>query len=89
MRITYFLGSTGRAGFYPIDMPSTLILSVRWFYLKSPQFDVIVDYLSKTGSSIIMPQMVLDEIAELYLIIITDKTVSFNNAVNELRAISS
>lgn len=55
--------------------------------LRSKEFDVLMDYLKKTGSSVIVPQIILDEIEGLYKRALKDRISSFEKNVNNINLI--
>lgn len=57
------------------------------FLLRSSDFDVILDYLLRTDSSIYIPQIVLDEIRELHKRALKERIFNFNKANNNLKLI--
>jgi predicted nucleic acid-binding protein len=52
--------------------------------LKSDEFKILIDYLNKTKSSVILPEIVLQEIKELYRRDLTSKIDKHRNASKEL-----
>ena len=57
------------------------------FLLRSSDFDVILDYLVRTDSSIYLPQIVLDEIRELYKRALKERISNVNKANKNLKLI--
>lgn len=55
--------------------------------LRSKEFDVLMDYLKKTGSSIIVPQIILDEIEGLYKRALKNRITSFEKNLNNINLI--
>jgi hypothetical protein len=54
------------------------------FLLRSKDFEVLMDYLTKTNSSIIMPQVILDEIKELYSRSLKDRLTLHNKSISNI-----
>ncbi|KIO75189.1 hypothetical protein TH53_21900 [Pedobacter lusitanus] len=52
--------------------------------LRSKYFDLLNDYLIKTNSSIVLPQIVLDETKELYLRALQQRQSKIRTNINEL-----
>lgn len=52
--------------------------------LRSKEFDVIIDYLKKTESSIVLPQIILDEIKGLYVRTINERIIELNKNINNV-----
>lgn len=50
------------------------------FLLRSKDFEVLIDYLKKTNSSIILPQVILDEVKELYTRVLKERLANHNKA---------
>lgn len=55
--------------------------------LKSKDFDIMLDYIYKTNSSIILPQIILDEVTSLYKRTLTDKLNTFKSSLVNLKNI--
>jgi hypothetical protein len=55
--------------------------------LRSKEFDVVLDYLKKTGSSIIVPKIILDEVEGLYKRALKDRIINFEKNVNNINLI--
>ncbi len=49
--------------------------------LRSSDFEVIYDYLRKTGSNIVLPQIILDEVKGLYRRILNERESKLNGAI--------
>lgn len=54
------------------------------FLLRSKDFEVLIDYLKKTNSSIILPQIIIDEVKELYLRALKERLASYNKAATNI-----
>ncbi len=54
------------------------------FLLRSKDFEVLLDYLKKTNSSVILPQVVLDEVKELYSRALKERLVTYNKATSNI-----
>jgi hypothetical protein len=54
------------------------------FLLRSKDFEVLIDYLRKTNSSIILPQVILDEVKELYSRALKERLVTHNKAITNI-----
>ena len=54
------------------------------FLLRSKDFEVLLDYLKKTESSIIIPQIILDEVSGLYKRTLDERTAAYNKAANNV-----
>lgn len=52
--------------------------------LRSKEFDIILDYLSKTHSSIIIPEVILDEIKGLYAKVLKERNSDVLKDINNL-----
>ncbi|MCC4919916.1 PIN domain-containing protein [Flavobacterium chungbukense] len=52
--------------------------------LRSKEFDVLIDYLKKTGSSVVLPQIILDEVRGLYKKALTDRILTLEKNVNNV-----
>jgi len=52
--------------------------------LKSKDIDVLIDYLGKTDSKIILPRIILDEIKGLYLRELNNRIAELNKIVNNI-----
>jgi hypothetical protein len=52
--------------------------------LRSPDYNALLDYLVRTESSLILPQIILDEIKNLYKNTQTEKLSKYRNAVDNL-----
>jgi hypothetical protein len=52
------------------------------FNLHSTEFNVILDYLQKTQSTIVLPQIILDEVKGLYSRVLTERIVKLNSNIN-------
>lgn len=57
------------------------------FLLRSSDFDILLDYLRRTDSSIYFPQIVLDEIKELHKRSLRERTINARKAYNNLKLI--
>jgi predicted nucleic acid-binding protein len=57
------------------------------FLLRSNDFDVLLDYLERTNSSIYLPQIILDEIIELYKRALKDRISIVSKAYNNLKLV--
>lgn len=54
------------------------------FLLRSNDFDVLLDYLKRTNSSIYLPLIIIDEIRELHNRALKERLVLLNKSVNNL-----
>jgi|GEM_PF-1662368 len=54
------------------------------FLLRSKDFEVLIDYLKKTNSSIILPQIILDEVKELYSRALKERLANHSKAVTNI-----
>ncbi|MFH6983648.1 PIN domain-containing protein [Marinoscillum luteum] len=52
--------------------------------LKNKDFDVLLDYLERTGSNLVMPQIVLDETKSLYKRTLIERLEAFQKAGDKL-----
>lgn len=52
--------------------------------LRSKDFEILLDYLDKTSSSLLFPQIILDEIAGIYARVLKDRVADLNKAVNNI-----
>ena len=55
------------------------------FLLRSSDFEILLDYLGRTDSSIYFPQIVLDEIKELHKRALRERVLNVNKANNNLK----
>jgi rRNA-processing protein FCF1 len=54
--------------------------------IKDRNFDILLDYLAKTNSKIIIPQIVLEEIKGLYKRLLLERTQDFKKAYEKLKS---
>src|ERR1035438_3442238 len=52
--------------------------------LRSKEFDILLDYLDKTGSLFVMPQIILDEIKGLYKRTLIERLSELKKASNNI-----
>jgi hypothetical protein len=52
--------------------------------LRSKEFDILLDYLSKTSSSVIVPQIIFDEIKGLYARTLGERTTELQKVSNNI-----
>lgn len=57
------------------------------FFFKSNDFEVLKDYLKKTDSDFILPEIILEEINGVYRKVLEERIQNFNKAGRELSAI--
>lgn len=55
--------------------------------LRSKDFDILIDYLNKTSSALIMPQIIFDEISGLYSRVLKDRIADLSKAANNITLI--
>lgn len=55
--------------------------------LRDRNFDILLDYLSKTNSIVILPQIVTEEIAGLYKRLVSDRKDDYDNALRKLNSV--
>lgn len=52
------------------------------FNLRSTEYNIILDYLEKTHSTIVLPQIILDEVKGLYSRVLTERILKLNSNIN-------
>jgi hypothetical protein len=55
--------------------------------LRSKDFDVLKDYLKKTSSLLIIPQIILDEVKGLYLRLLNERKSELSKSINNLNSV--
>lgn len=56
------------------------------YFLKSADFEVVFDYLARTSSRIVLPQIVFDEVIQNFRIQLTNKLAETTRAAKKLNA---
>lgn len=56
--------------------------------LGSNNIEIILSYLKKTGSTIVMPKIILEELKSLYTKELKDRIIEYNKTVRKLKILS-